>query len=148
MNNPALSMISMCRKAQKLKMGFDSVEKTLQESKLIIFTSDISPKTRDRMLFAAKNKRAPFRDIPETSDDVHFAVGKRVAVLSITDRGLARSVLAKLDAATALLEKSKADTAIVEETTTDTDTVIVEEATTDTDILEKPDITTDIKEEL
>lgn len=92
-------MLSICRKAQKLKMGFDAVEKTLPESRLIIFTSDISPKTRERMLYAARNRRAPFRDISETSEDLHFVVGKKVAVLSITDRGLAKAVLEKLDAA-------------------------------------------------
>lgn len=96
MNNAALSLLSICRKALKLKLGFDSVEKTLPEAAIVVFTNDISEKTRERMLFFVEKQGKPFIDAPFSSDDVHYIVGKKAAVLAITDQGLADAFQKKL----------------------------------------------------
>ena len=95
-NSPALSLLALCRKAAKLKMGFDAVQKTLPEAALLMFCSDISPKTRERMLFFASNQGTPYIDAPFSSDEVHLVVGKKAAVLAITDTGFAKAFCEKL----------------------------------------------------
>ncbi len=97
MKDSILSFLSLCRKAQKLKMGFDSVEKTLKDAKLLIFASDVSLKTKERMEKKAEPFNIPSRVIPFTQEDVYIKVGKNISVMSITDDGLAKAFLSKLE---------------------------------------------------
>lgn len=96
MNSAALSLISLCRKAGKLKLGFDAVEQSLPDAKLLLFCSDVSPKTKERMLYFANNQNTRVLDAPFTSEELHLVVGKRAVVFSITDTGLAKAVSDKL----------------------------------------------------
>ena len=96
MNEPCLSFLSLCRKAQKLKIGFDSVEKTLKDSQIILFASDVSPKTKERMIKKAEKFKVPNVSLPFTAEDIYIDVGKPAAVLSIIDKGLAEAFLKRL----------------------------------------------------
>lgn len=85
-----LALLGICRKAGKLKLGFDPVASSLgKDAELLLFTEDISPKTKERMLKKAENFKIKSLNLFETSDQVWIAIGKRVAVMAITDRGLA-----------------------------------------------------------
>ncbi len=89
-----LGLLGICRKAGKLKLGFDPVADSLgKEARLLIFSSDVSPKTKERMLKKASVFKTAALDIEETSDDIWYAIGKRVAVMSVTDRGLAENII-------------------------------------------------------
>lgn len=86
-------MLGICRKANKIKLGFDPVESSLsREAALLLFTSDISPKTKERMLYKASGYKLKHIDMPYTSEELWVGIGKKVAVMSITDRGLARNI--------------------------------------------------------
>ena len=85
-----LGLLGICRKAGKLKLGFDPVADSLgKEACLLLFSSDISPKTKERMRKKADGLSVAAIDIDETSDDIWRTIGKRVAVMAVTDRGLA-----------------------------------------------------------
>ena len=86
-----LGLLGICRKAGRIKLGFDPVLEGLANGPcLIIFSSDISPKTKERMIKKAEGFNAEHITIAETSDEIWYALGKRVAVMAITDRGLAQ----------------------------------------------------------
>ncbi|MEG1971925.1 MAG: hypothetical protein RR315_02105 [Oscillospiraceae bacterium] len=92
-----LSLLSLCRKAGKLKMGFDACEKSLRGTKLLIFSSDISEKTKERMLRKAEEASVATVTIPFKTEDIYFAVGKPTAICSILDKGLAEAFLKCLE---------------------------------------------------
>lgn len=100
MKGNLLGLLGICRKAGKIKLGFDPAAASLgKEARLLLFTADISPKTRERMLKKAQGTAINFLDLTETSDVVYHTIGKRVAVMAITDKGLADAV-AKLQGIT------------------------------------------------
>ncbi|MBR6736673.1 MAG: hypothetical protein IKL92_07425 [Oscillospiraceae bacterium] len=90
--NP-MGMLAICRKAGKLKAGFDPASDSLgRDAALIVFSSDASPKTIERMEFKAKRAGVKCVTLPFTSDEIDFAVGKRAVVLAITDKNLAGQI--------------------------------------------------------
>lgn len=90
--NP-MGMLAICRKAGKLKAGFDPAADSLgRDAALIVFSADASPKTKERMELKAARAGVECITIPYTADEIDFAVGKRAVVLSITDKNLARQV--------------------------------------------------------
>lgn len=94
MKGNILGLLGICRKAGKLKMGFDAVEAALErDARLLLFTSDISPKTRERMLTKSADYGIPSLDIAATSFDVSATIGKKLAVMAITDSGLAKAAV-------------------------------------------------------
>ena len=89
-----LGLLGICRKAARIKLGFDPVADSLgKEACLLVFSSDVSPKTKERMLKKAEPFKTAALDIDETSDDIWCAIGKRVAVMAITDKGLAERLV-------------------------------------------------------
>ncbi len=90
MKGNLLGLLGICRKAGKLKLGFDPAAASLgRDAQALLFTADVSPKTRARMLKKAQGLPVKSLDLTETSDALHHAIGKRVAVMAITDKGLA-----------------------------------------------------------
>jgi len=95
-----LGLLGICRKAGRIKLGFDPVLESLNEGAcLLIFTSDVSPKTKERMLKKSAGFQIDSITITEASDDVWYALGKRVAVMAVTDRGLAKKAVELHEAA-------------------------------------------------
>jgi ribosomal protein L7Ae-like RNA K-turn-binding protein len=89
-----LGMLSLCKKAGKLKAGFDPAALSLgRDAALVVFSADASPKTKDRMAQKAADAGIPCVTLPQTADEIGFATGKRVVVLAVTDEGMARQVL-------------------------------------------------------
>ena len=84
MKGNILGLLGICRKAGKLRLGFDPVAEGLgKDVRLLLFSNDISPKTKERMLQKASGS------LPYSADELLAGLGKRVAVLAVTDRGLA-----------------------------------------------------------
>lgn len=90
MKSNLLGLLGICRKAGKLKLGFDPAAASLgRDAQLLLFAADVSPKTKMRMLKKAEGLAVKSIDMVETSDAVYYAIGKRVAVMAVTDKGLA-----------------------------------------------------------
>ena len=89
-----LGLLGICRKAGRIKLGFDPVLESLNDGAcLLIFSSDVSPKTKERMMKKCAGFSVDTITINETSDDIWYSLGKRVAVMAITDRGLAQKAV-------------------------------------------------------
>lgn len=90
MKGNILGLLGICRKAGKLRLGFDPVAEGLgKDVRLLLFSNDISPKTKERMLQKASESPAASLTLPYSADELLAGLGKRVAVLAVTDRGLA-----------------------------------------------------------
>ncbi|MPN29781.1 hypothetical protein SDC9_177234 [bioreactor metagenome] len=95
MKGNLLGLLNICRKAGKLKLGFDPAAASLgRDAQLLLFTADVSPKTKARMLQKAEGLPVKALDLTETSDTVYHTIGKRVAVMAVTDKGLAERAAA------------------------------------------------------
>lgn len=90
MRGKLLGLLGICRKAGKIKLGFDPAAAALgRDAQALLFTADVSPKTKARLLKKAEGLPVKALELCETSDDLYYAIGKRVAVMAITDKGLA-----------------------------------------------------------
>ncbi len=90
--------LSICRRAGKLIGGADEVKAACRrkEARLVIAASDISGKSLKEIKFICDREKAPLAVAPETADDFGACIGKRWAVVAITDPGFAKAILKKL----------------------------------------------------
>ncbi|MEA5011617.1 MAG: ribosomal L7Ae/L30e/S12e/Gadd45 family protein [Angelakisella sp.] len=96
MSNKAMGMISLCRKAGKLKTGFDAVKETVQkgEASLVLYAADLSEKTRSSMDWELEKAFDPpnRRILAVTMEELSTVCGKRTGVLAVLDDGLAGAI--------------------------------------------------------
>lgn len=92
-----LSMLGLARRAGKLSMGHDMVEKAIKTKKstLLIFASDVSnrlvsefEKTMDRYSVSVECIR-----ISETIDELHCALGYKAGVISVDDSNFSKRII-------------------------------------------------------
>lgn len=91
------SALSLCKKAGALTAGFDAVCADAQKgrAKLVLFASDLSPKTRKRAVHLCEGA-CPLRDIPLGQDTIARITRRPVGVLAVTSQDLAALCLAGL----------------------------------------------------
>ncbi len=89
-------LLSICRKAGKLVMGFDPMRDALDGNKAfaVIIASDISPKTEKEVRFFSGKKDIPVAKTALTLDEIYFTLGKKAGILTVCDRGFAEKALA------------------------------------------------------
>ncbi len=89
-------LLTICRKAGRLVMGFDPMKDALAEGKAcaVIVVSDISPKTEKEVRFFSGKKNIPVARTAMTLDEVYFTIGKKAGILTICDKGFAEKALA------------------------------------------------------
>ncbi|MBE6851543.1 MAG: 50S ribosomal protein L7 [Ruminococcus sp.] len=90
MHCPKLTgLLSICRKAGKMAMGFDPMLEALTGGKTsgVITTEDISPKTYKEVCFHCRKKDIPVCPVPLTQAEIGAATGRRSAVIAILDKG-------------------------------------------------------------
>lgn len=76
-------------------MGFDPAWESIGKGAcLILFASDVSPKTKERMEFQADKMNVRTCIIPHTSEEVFAVVGKKIAVMSLTNKAFADKICA------------------------------------------------------
>lgn len=96
MTNKAWGILSLCRKAGKLKMGFEPVKETLlqQEARLILYAGDLSHKTRESMDWHLRqmDRPPPCCLLSDTMEELAVLCGKKTGILAITDQGLADAI--------------------------------------------------------
>lgn len=91
--NKLLGLISLCRKAGKLKIGFEPVREAagMGEARLVLYAADFSPRSRERMERALAESTGP----PEQAvtgfsmEDLAQVCGKLAGVVAVTDDGFA-----------------------------------------------------------
>jgi len=94
-----LNAISMCRRAGKLAVGYDAVIKLLDanSAQLVLFASDFSATTREKIISRTKQKKAKLRILPLTMDDIWFGMGKRSGILATGDINFAAMIAKAAD---------------------------------------------------
>lgn len=89
-----LSTICLCRRADKLVIGFDAVIGELGSPRFggVILAADVSAKTEKEVRFHAEKHGKAVLKAPFSMDEAKDAIGKRVGVFLINDEGLFGSV--------------------------------------------------------
>ena len=90
MNEKVLSLLGLARRAGKLTMGFDPVVDSVKtgQSRLVLITSDISPKTEKELRFSLRNSEIQLLGIPFDVASTGKALGKAAKIISVDDEGL------------------------------------------------------------
>lgn len=86
------SLLTMCRRAGKLLLGFDAVKEAAQQGNVccILLAADTSPKTEKETRFFAGE--TPVRKLPYNMDALAAYFRKRTAVYGVCEAGFARKL--------------------------------------------------------
>lgn len=91
--NRWMGMLSLCRKAGKLRIGFEPVKEAAQkgEARLVLYAADFSPRSRERMQNALAKSGSPpgSRTVEATMQDLARVCGKQAGVVAVADEGFA-----------------------------------------------------------
>lgn len=95
MNDKVLSLLGLARRAGRLALGFDPVVDSVKtgQSRLILITSDISPKTKKELEFSLRDSGMALHSIPYDVKTLGNAVGRAAKIVSVNDEGFADSVM-------------------------------------------------------
>lgn len=90
-SNRLLDLLTICRKAGKLEMGFDAMKEALAKEKAaaVIVAADISQKTEKEVRFFSDKKNVTVKKAGFTIDEVYSRLGKRAGILTVCDGGFA-----------------------------------------------------------
>lgn len=90
-----ISMISLCRRAGKLSMGFDMVKESCKagKTKCIMLTSDLSPKSDERITAIATNKKVSVIRLGVDMMALSQVTGKQTGIIGIDDMGFAAKLM-------------------------------------------------------
>ncbi|MGN0666405.1 MAG: L7Ae/L30e/S12e/Gadd45 family ribosomal protein [Huintestinicola sp.] len=93
-NDRIINLLTMCRKAGRIQMGFDPSKESLAEGKanIILTASDVSPKTEKEIRFFADKSGIPVMRIPYTIEEIGFGLGKKSGVLAVCDEGFSKKL--------------------------------------------------------
>ncbi len=88
-------LLTVCRKAGQLALGFDPMKEALAEGKAqaVLVASDISPKTEKEVRFFSDKRGVPVRKTEMTLDDIYSALGKKAGIVTILGEGFAKKAL-------------------------------------------------------
>lgn len=91
--NKLLGLLSLCRKAGKLKIGFEPVKEAAEmgEARLVLYAADFSPRSRERMERALEGSADPPEQagIGFSMEDLAQVCGKLAGVVAVIDDGFA-----------------------------------------------------------
>ena len=94
--NKLLGLLSLCRKAGRLRIGFEPVREAAEsgEARLVLFAADFSPRSRERMERAlTRDGDPPERmDTDLSMDDISQVCGKLAGVVAVADDGFAAGI--------------------------------------------------------
>ena len=96
-----LSMLGLAMRAGRLSMGHDMALDSIRKrkSKLVLFSSDISPRLIGEIKRASDNysPALPCVKIEETMDEIHSSLGYRAGVISVNDVNFANRLTELID---------------------------------------------------
>ena len=89
-----VNLLSICRKAGKLILGFDAVKEAAMEGDIscVIVTEDISLKTLKEVKFFCANTHTDIVKVDMTKEEMFDTVSKEVAVVGVADKGFAKKL--------------------------------------------------------
>ena len=90
MSYPKLTgILSICRKAGKMAMGFDPMKEALLAGKvrIVLTSADISPKTYKEVCYHCQKKNVPVCPLPLSMLELGDAIGRKAAVIAVLDKG-------------------------------------------------------------
>lgn len=96
MDDRLLSLLGLARRAGKLVLGSDAVQEAAlgRGCALILFSSDLSPRTAREVRAAAERGNVETAALGATMDEIGRAIGKRTGVIAVNDMGFAKKLLA------------------------------------------------------
>lgn len=94
--NKLLGLLSLCRKAGRLRIGFEPVKDSLEagEARLVLFARDFSPRSRERMerILMGCFSPPPSGTADLTMFDISQVCGKPAGVVAVADDGFAAGI--------------------------------------------------------
>lgn len=94
--NKLMGLLSLCRKAGKLRIGFEPVREAVEsgEARLVLYATDFSPRSRERMerILARSGGPPEWTDTDFTMDEISRVCGKRAGVVAVADGGFAAGI--------------------------------------------------------
>ena len=89
MKTKLIGLLTICRKAGRMVMGFDPVKDALSggKAKIILLAADLSPRTEKEVNFYAAKSSVQVLKTECTQEDFYFGIGKKVGVIAICDDG-------------------------------------------------------------
>lgn len=99
MNDSALSLLGLCRKAGKLSLGHDACKAALNagSASLCIVCSDASQRLNDEISALANNAGVKIFDVSYSMLDIKAATSFKAAVFTVDDEGFAKTLIKKFN---------------------------------------------------
>lgn len=99
MNDSALNLLGLCRKAGKLSLGHDACKAALNQGKasLCLICSDASQRLSEEISSLAEKAGVRIFDVGYSMLDIKAAISFKAAVLTIDDEGFAKSLIKKIN---------------------------------------------------
>ncbi len=92
MNSDLINLLSMCRRAGRMVIGFDAAKEAAEKKKayVILLAEDVSAKTEKEVRFFAQKSGVETVKTNCKMDDFHYGIGKRAGVIAVCDSGFAK----------------------------------------------------------
>ncbi len=99
MNDSALSLLGLCRKAGKLSLGHDACKASLNagNASLCIICSDASQRLNEEITSLAEKAGVKIFDVSYSMLDIKNAVSFKAAVFTVDDEGFAKILINKIN---------------------------------------------------
>lgn len=90
-----LNLLTICRKAGKLVLGFDPAKEEIQSHRAagVFVTADASPRTKKEVHFFCDREKIPMAETELSMEDIQNAVGRKAGVLAVCDKGFAKRLM-------------------------------------------------------
>lgn len=99
MNDSALSLLGLCRKAGKLSLGHDACKASLNAgtASLCVICSDASERLKNEISSLSKKAEVKIFDVAYSMLDIKNATSFKAAVFTVDDEGFARTLINKFN---------------------------------------------------
>ncbi len=99
MNDSALSLLGLCRRAGKLSLGHDAAKASLNAgtARLCVICSDASQRLNEEISSLAEKAGVKVFDVSYTMLDIKNAISFKAAVFTVDDEGFTKTLIKKFD---------------------------------------------------
>ena len=101
MENKALQLLGMARRAGKTVIGFDATVAAVKDNRasIVLFAGDLSKKTEQEWRFAVPHPSVPVGRWPFGKEETGHAIGskKAVGIVAVADEGFAKALRAYIN---------------------------------------------------
>ncbi len=99
MNDSALSLLGLCRKAGKLSLGHDACKSALNAgtAHLCVICSDASDRLKEEISSLSEKAGVKTFDVTYSMMDIKCATNFKAAVFTVDDEGFAKTLINKFN---------------------------------------------------